>query len=123
MTELVLAPQRRATWLFSRRIDLLAFGGSALLSFVILGIGARAGVLHSQAPEWAWIVGVLLVDVAHVWATAFRVYFDRKELSRRPALYTLVPVLGLAGGIDLDAGAAIVAGSTQISRVDLRSRA
>ena len=108
MTELVLAPQRRATWLFSRRIDLLAFGGSALLSFVILGIGARAGVLHSEAPEWAWIGGVLLVDVAHVWSTIFRTYLDGAELRRRPMLYSVVPIAAYLIGLVLyDAGAIV----------------
>jgi hypothetical protein len=43
--------------------------------------------------------------VAHVWATGFRVYFDRRELMRRPVLYTLVPMLGLAASIMLYARA------------------
>lgn len=80
-------------WLFSRNVDLLVFGGSALVSLVMLGIGHAAGVLSGATPGWAWVPAVLLVDVAHVWSTAFRTYFDRKERQRRPVLYTLVPVL------------------------------
>ncbi len=79
-------------WLFSRRADLLAFGGSALLSLVMLVIGHEAGVLPGATPGWAWVPAVLLVDVAHVWSTAFRTYFDRKERTRRPVLYTVVPI-------------------------------
>ena len=79
-------------WLFSRNVDLVAFGGSALLSLAMLAVGGAAGVLHGVTPGWAWVPAVLLVDVAHVWSTAFRTYFDRKERARRPVLYTVVPI-------------------------------
>jgi hypothetical protein len=81
-------------WLFSARVDLLAFLGSAVVSLLALWIGARAGVLHEDSPDWTWIPFVLLIDVAHVYATAFRVYFDPVELKRRVWLYALVPILG-----------------------------
>src|SRR2546423_10246311 len=42
---------------------------------------------------------VLLVDVAHVYATAFRVYFDVEELKRRAWLYGLAPMVALALGV------------------------
>ncbi|HSP61589.1 MAG TPA: hypothetical protein VLQ90_01255, partial [Pyrinomonadaceae bacterium] len=58
-------------------------------------------MLNSRAPEWTWVPAVLLIDVAHVWGTGFRVYFDTDELKRRPWLYTLVPVLGFLIGAAL----------------------
>ena len=91
----------RSPWLFSRRLDLLAFGGSALLALALCVVGARLGVLHSGTPEWAWVPAVLLVDVAHVYATGFRVYFDKTELARRPWLYTLVPLCAFAAAVFL----------------------
>src|SRR5436190_16778517 len=86
------AAVRKLPWLFSPAIDLWAFGGSAALSFLLLAIGGVLGLLHSDAPEWTWITCVLLIDVAHVYATGFRVYFDREELARRPGLYFGTPV-------------------------------
>ena len=88
-------------WLFSAPVDLGVFLGSALVSLVALWIGARAGVLNNRTPDWTWVPAVLLIDVAHVWATGFRVYFDTNELKRRPWLYTLTPVLGFAIGVAL----------------------
>lgn len=88
-------------WLFSAPVDLGVFGGSALVSLLLLLIGGLLGVLHSDTPDWAWVPAVLLVDVAHVWATGFRVYFDTAEFRRRPLLYCLVPVLGLALAVAL----------------------
>ena len=88
-------------WLFSARADVAVFGGSALASLLLLWVGARAGVLEGDSPDWAWVPAVLLVDVAHVYATAFRVYFDAEELRRRLALYLLAPAVAFALGVAL----------------------
>lgn len=88
-------------WLFSSSIDLSVFLGSAVLSLVLLMVGAQIGVLNGDTPEWTWISAILLIDVAHVWSTSFRVYFDKEELKRRFWLYLLVPVIGYAIGVAL----------------------
>src|ERR1043166_4419891 len=88
-------------WLFSPRVDVSVFLGSALVSLALLWVGARAGVLEGDSPDWAWVPAVLLVDVAHVYATAFRVYFDKEELKRRAPLYVLAPVIAFALGVAL----------------------
>lgn len=91
----------RARWLFSQRVDLSVFLGSALVSLVALWVGAQTGVLYDDTPDWAWVPAVLLIDVAHVYSTGFRVYLDSEELKRRPWLYALVPLLSFALGVAL----------------------
>ncbi len=86
-----VSPLAKEWWLFSPHVDLGVFLGSALVSLAALWVGARMGVLESGTPEWTWVPAVLLIDVAHVWATGFRVYFDTNELMRRPWLYALPP--------------------------------
>jgi hypothetical protein len=95
------ADARKSRWLFSPRVDVCVFLGSALLSLALLMVGAHAGVLDADAPDWAWVPAVLLLDVAHVYATAFRVYFDKDELKRRAWLYVLAPAIALALGVAL----------------------
>lgn len=80
-------------------MDAFTFGGSALVALALLPVGAMLGILHSDAPGWTWITTILLIDVAHVYATGFRVYFDANELSRRPWLYGLTPVLAWLIGV------------------------
>jgi hypothetical protein len=102
-------------WLFSPLLDLLAFVGSFFITAVALAIGWQQGWLEDNftrsepgGSEWTWVIAVLLVDVAHVWATAFRVYFDPREFRRRPEVYTLVPIGGLLAGLALySLGAAV----------------
>jgi len=88
-------------WLFSRNIDLSVFLGSAVVSLLLLALGWRLGLLNEESPDWTWITAVLLIDVAHVWSTTFRVYFDFDEVKRRFWLYLLVPVAGYAVGVAL----------------------
>ncbi len=94
-------PTKQNIWLFSRTTDLSVFLGSAIISLLLLAVGWRLGILNEESPDWTWISAVLLIDVAHVWSTSFRVYFDTEEFKRRFWLYLLVPVFGYAVGVAL----------------------
>ncbi len=82
----------------SARWDVAVFGGSALLAFALLGFGRATGILVGETPAWAWLATVVFVDVAHVWATAYRVYLDPEEMKRRPGLYTTIPLAAYVVG-------------------------
>jgi len=93
-------PRRRAeiAWLFSPAVDLAAFLGSAVAALALLAVGASIGVLNSDSPEWTWITAILLIDVAHVYATGFRVYANREDFQDRKWLFLLTPVLAFLIG-------------------------
>ena len=84
-------------WLFSAQLDLALFGGTAAVALLLVALAPRGGA----EPAWTWITSVLLVDVAHVWSTAFVVYLDPAEWKRRPLLYAGVPALCFIAGIGL----------------------
>jgi hypothetical protein len=85
-------------WLFGARTDLAVFAGSVLGSGLLAWAAPQLGVA-GETPLWAWVVCVLAIDVAHVWATLFRTYLDTGEVRRRPLLLTGVPLLAYAGGV------------------------
>ncbi len=97
----------QSKWLFSAPIDLTVFLGSAIVAIILLLIGANAGLLQEDSPDWVWISCILMIDIAHVWSTSFRVYFDIDELKRRIWLYTLVPLFGYLIGVALYSESAI----------------
>lgn len=86
----------RDRWLFSPQVDLLAFGGSFLASMMLLALGWPLGLTQGETPDLVWIGAILLIDVAHVYATGFRVYFVPGEFMRRPWLYGATPVLAFS---------------------------
>ncbi len=93
-----VTPQK-SLWLFSPAVDLCTFLGSALIALGLLWVGHARGWLISETPEWLWVTSILMIDVAHVYATGFRVYFDGTELRRRPWLYVLAPGLSFLIGV------------------------
>lgn len=101
-------PTAARLWLFSPAIDLGAFLGSAIASLILLGAGAHFGLLNNDSPDWTWISAVLLIDVAHVWSTGFRVYFDPQEIRKRVWLYLLAPLFGYLIGVALYSESAIL---------------
>jgi hypothetical protein len=87
-------------WLFSAPVDLAVFGGTAVVALMLVALAPTMGI-GKDAPEWSWIAGVLLVDVAHVWSTSFVVYLDPVEWKRRPLLYGITPIVMFALGVAL----------------------
>lgn len=81
-------------WLWGQETDLLVFGGSAVVALLAVLWARYSGVAQSGVfPEWAFIVFILMIDVAHVYATLFRTYLDGSELRRHPARYYGVPIV------------------------------
>jgi hypothetical protein len=89
----------KSRWLVSARWDTAVFGGSAALAFLLLGFGRSIGLLHGDTPVWTWVATVVCVDVAHVWATGYRVYLDPEEMRRRRGLYLTIPLAAYLFGV------------------------
>ncbi|MBI4867409.1 MAG: hypothetical protein HY816_10710 [Candidatus Wallbacteria bacterium] len=84
--------RRDSGWVVSAEFDLAWFVAPMLVpALVALALSPYLAGLEG-VPLWAWVVFILLVDVAHVWSTLYRTYLDRRELARRPWLYTLTPL-------------------------------
>jgi hypothetical protein len=93
--------QRRVSfgpWLWGARVDLPLFAGSAAFALGLVLLGELQGLGERPFPGWAWLVFVLGIDVAHVYATLFRTYLDREELARHPARYALAPLAVFVAG-------------------------
>lgn len=90
---------RDSSWIVSRRFDLgLILGPPALAVALVLSLPA---LRSADVPAWAWLVFVVFIDVAHVYASLYRTYFDPEELARRRELYVLAPLACWAVGVVL----------------------
>jgi len=72
------------------------FGWFVLPGLVALGAAAVLGTRYpstDQEPLYMWIVGILLVDVTHVYASLYRTYFDPGQRARHFKRLVWAPVL------------------------------
>lgn len=88
-------------FLWSRPLDLALFGGSAALALTLVAVAAVTGLDREPFPGWGFILFVVGIDVAHVYATLFRTYLDGAELARHPRRYLLTPALVYAAAVYL----------------------
>lgn len=87
------------SWIHSPKFDLTAIiGPPVAITAVVLLFGDRLAAI-TDMPVWLWIFLVLGIDVAHVYSSLFRTYFDREEFGKRRTLYLVVPVACWLGGI------------------------
>ncbi len=89
-------------WLRSARWDLAFFVLPGLAAVALVLALRGAGVIEGprdHLPPWAWLATVVAIDVAHVWATLYRVYLDEEERRRRSLLYTWLPAGVWLGGV------------------------
>lgn len=83
-------PRPVSGWLVSARFDLLLLVGPALLM-----VALALTLPPMDLPAWGYVLFIVTIDVAHVYATLYRTYFDHEELARRPRLYLGTPVVCL----------------------------
>lgn len=93
----------RDGWVLSPRGDLVAFGGPVLVAAAVAAVAAAAGRLDAEVPPLVFLLVVVGVDVAHVWATAFRVPLDGEARARAGGLLVAVPLGCLVVGVALHA--------------------
>jgi hypothetical protein len=82
-------------WLVSPGFDLAWFIGPGLLA-VLAGLLVGLSLAPAEDDSLAlWIGGVVLVDVAHVWASLYRTYLDPEARKLHASLLASTPVLVL----------------------------
>ncbi|RYG36268.1 hypothetical protein EON81_10265 [bacterium] len=91
-------------WIYSPKFDLAAIiGPPVVVTAIVLAWGDRISKV-GDTPLWLWILLVLGIDVAHVYSSLFRTYFDRDEFQKRRTLYLVVPVACWLVGMAVYAG-------------------
>lgn len=86
-------------WIYSPKFDLTAIiGPPVVITAIVLAWGNKLAAIDN-VPPWLWVFLVLGIDVAHVYSSLFRTYFDKDEFRRRRTLYLVVPAICWLGGV------------------------
>ncbi len=54
---------------------------------------------NQEMPEMGWLLLVLLIDVAHVYSTLYRTYFDPKALTQHRSLLWAIPFFSFVASV------------------------
>lgn len=85
-----MSQKQPSPWLHSARVDLAVVLVPLLLAALAFGVQRLTGF---DEPLWAYLLGFVALDVAHVWATAFVTYLDPARFAARRQLYVwVIPV-------------------------------
>ncbi|EMO09551.1 hypothetical protein LEP1GSC137_3062 [Leptospira borgpetersenii str. Noumea 25] len=70
-------------WIFKPSVDLAFIILPGIASVLFLFTLKKLDILPSEINPWTWFCTVLLIDVAHVYSTLFRSYFNEEEWKRK----------------------------------------
>ncbi|AVQ13737.1 Putative membrane protein [Leptospira santarosai] len=80
-------------WIFKPSVDLAFIILPGIVSVLFLFILKKWNILPSEISPWTWFCAVLLIDVAHVYSTLFRSYFNEEEWKKKKNLLISVPIV------------------------------
>ncbi|WP_375443910.1 hypothetical protein [uncultured Fibrella sp.] len=80
-------------WIKSPAYDTAFILAPPFVALAIVAVLPEQYGLSNAMPVAAWVVLVLLIDVAHVYSTLFRTYADPARFRRQRATFLLVPVI------------------------------
>src|SRR5262245_48645192 len=86
-------------WIHSATLDTVFILLPSLAATIVVLIFRNSFGGDASLSVAQWVVLVLLVDVAHVYSTLYRTYFDPEEFQSRRTLYILIPIVAAVGGI------------------------
>ncbi|XDD50310.1 hypothetical protein AB3N59_00340 [Leptospira sp. WS92.C1] len=81
------------TWIFKPSLDLSFIILPGIFCVLFLFILKELNILPSEINPLTWFCIVLLIDVAHVYSTLFRSYFNKKEWGGKKTLLITVPIV------------------------------
>lgn len=69
------------------------------LSLLVIALFPEFFQNNRDMPDAGWVILILLVDVAHVYSTLYRTYFDPQALAKQRSLLWTIPFMGFVAGV------------------------
>jgi hypothetical protein len=88
-----------APWLYSRFADSAFILAPAFAVTLLVEILPQSWLEHQKMDAWSWLLLVVFVDVAHVYSTLWRTYFDKAAVERYRTLFIVIPLACWIAGV------------------------
>lgn len=89
--------EQHQPWLHSATLDSCFILAPPLIA-TALAVWFHEVVHQNNISPWAWVLLIVGIDVAHVYSTLFRSYWNPEDMQARRPLFTAVPILGWVVG-------------------------
>lgn len=101
MSTTTLVQKFTQPWIYSKSVDSYFILFPSFLA--LFAIFLFPGYFQSDAEVnlYAWVGLVLLIDVAHVYSTLYRTYFDKDTYVQQKTILLIVPLFAWIGGVML----------------------
>jgi hypothetical protein len=90
---------RSQPWIGQPVQDVLFILLPPFLSLALIALFPQFFQNNRNMPDAGWVILILLVDVAHVYSTLYRTYFDPQALSKQRSLLWSIPFFSFAAGV------------------------
>src|ERR1700712_3035046 len=91
-------PSFRQPWIGSRWIETLFILLPPFLSLAFIAAFPSLFRDDDSIPDAGWVILILLIDVAHVYSTLYRTYFDPQLFRKYRAPLLFIPLIGFIVG-------------------------
>ncbi|MEG0915781.1 MAG: hypothetical protein RSF68_02070 [Myroides sp.] len=65
------------------------------IALIVLLFNEKLAVIQDNYSFLTWVVFIVFIDVAHVYASLFKTYLNKTEISKHKRLFTVVPAICL----------------------------
>jgi len=86
-------------WINSALLDIIYILTPPFLALLLVAILPRQFKETSEMPLMYWLVLIVFVDVAHVYSTLYRTYFNPLEYRQKQSLLLTIPALCYVTGV------------------------
>jgi hypothetical protein len=93
-----LTPAGGQAWLSTAGFDMAWILSPAFISVACVLLFRQQMEATENVPLWVWVCFILLIDVAHVYASLFRTYLDPQAFQKNRTVLLAMPVIAWIGG-------------------------
>jgi hypothetical protein len=86
-------------WIGNPRIETVFILLPPFLSLAFIAAFPALFRDNNNIPDAWWVILILLIDVAHVYSTLYRTYFDRSSFRKYRQPLILIPLIGFVAGV------------------------
>lgn len=86
-------------WIGRPFIDVVFILLPPFISLLIIALFPWLFAENKDMPDAGWVILILLIDVAHVYSTLYRTYFDPHALAQQRFLLWTIPFAGFVAGV------------------------